>query len=184
MGTFADSNPRPAFAHLLLRVGLSAFVLSLGWEWGHLPAYGCPASGLTVTLTLLMPAAGADVAMTFMLGLFALTVQRWPAYPLGLTRRRALAFVVGGAGLAIVVELVALAAGIWSYSPLMPLVPGLQVGWSPVLHGMTVPLLSVFLARPARPSLVSQRGETLSNGPRGGAAVAGTALARLRLRIR
>ena len=120
--------------------------MSLGWEWGQLPAYRCPASGLAEVVALLVPAAAGDVALTFVLVLFVVVLQRQPHCPLRLTGRRALVFVVGGAVLAVAIERAALATGLWDYSDLMPRVPGLQVGWLPVLHTMTVPLLSALLA--------------------------------------
>ena len=150
-----DSIVRPGLPQLLLRFGLSSFVVSLGWEWGQLPAYPCPADGLAGTLSLLVPAAVGDVALSFILVLVAVAVQRLPACPLSLTWGLALAFFGGGFALAAAIERAALAAGIWSYSALMPLIPGLRVGWLPVLHTMTVPLASAFLA--ARPGKKQSR---------------------------
>jgi hypothetical protein len=134
----------------LLRLGLASFGLSLGWEWGHLPAYLCPANGLTGKLALVLPAGTGDVALTLVLATLAWVVQRETACPLRLTGRRLLVFLVGGTGLAIVIERAALAIGIWSYSALMPLIPGLGVGWLPLLYTVAVPPLAAALACPAR----------------------------------
>ncbi len=131
---------------LPLRLGLASFGLSLGWEWGELPAYLCPAAGLPDKLALLLPATIGDVALTLVLVTPAWAFKREPSCPLQLTGRRIMVFLGGGAGLGILVEWAALATGTWSYSPLMPLVPGLQVGWLPVFHTMTVPLLAAALA--------------------------------------
>ncbi len=141
--------PQP-LSSLILRLGLASFGLSLGWEWGQLPAYLCPAAGLSDKLALLLPAALGDIALTLVLVTLAWVLQREPACVLRLTGRRLLIFLVGGASLAILIERAALAAGLWSYAALMPLVPGFQVGWLPLLYTVTVPLFAMVLACPAR----------------------------------
>lgn len=138
--------PRP-----FIRLGLWSFPLNLGWEWGHLPAYLCPNRGVAEALALILPASAADLALTFVLVALGILVQREPACPLRPPRRRALALVMAGAGLAVAVELAALTTGRWAYSDFMPLMPGLRVGWLPVLQMMVLPLLSAALACPTRP---------------------------------
>lgn len=41
-----------------------------------------------------------------------------------------------------------LAQGSWAYSSLMPIVPGLQVGLSPLLQWLLVPTVALWLAKP------------------------------------
>lgn len=156
MEHFYDPLSAPLASRLLLRLGLSSFVLSLGWEWGQLPAYLCPAVGLLDKLALTLPAALGDIVLTLVLVSLAWVLQREPACPLRPTGRRLLILLVGGAGLGILVELVALATGAWSYSVLMPVMPGIPVGWLPVLYTMTVPLIAAVLACPAPPNIFTQ----------------------------
>ncbi len=153
MRAFPDPGFLPPLPRLLIRLGLCSFPLNLGWEWGHLPAYLCPTRSVAEALALILPASAADLALTFVLVALGILVQREPACPLRPTRRRALAIVVAGAGLASAIELAALATGRWAYSDLMPLVPGLHVGWLPVLQMMLVPLLAATLACPGAFSL-------------------------------
>ena len=53
--------------------------------------------------------------------------------------------LLGGA-LAVGFELWALAVGEWSYTPLMPVVPGLGVGLSPLVQLMVLPVLTYHLS--------------------------------------
>lgn len=46
-----------------------------------------------------------------------------------------------------------LAQGSWAYSSLMPVVPGLKVGWSPLLQWLIVPVVAWWLAKPGSHSL-------------------------------
>lgn len=148
-----QASPSPRVPRLLWRLGLTALALNLGWEWGHLPAYLCPTRNVTETLGLLLSAAAGDIALVFGLAALGWLVQRKPICPLRPTLRRAVTFVGAGAGAAMAIELAALATGRWSYSDLMPLVPGLGVGWLPVLQMMLLPLLAVALACPGAFSL-------------------------------
>ena len=53
--------------------------------------------------------------------------------------------LIGGV-LAVGFELWALAVGEWSYAPLMPVVPGLGVGLSPLVQLMVLPVLTYHLS--------------------------------------
>ena len=55
-----------------------------------------------------------------------------------------------GAVTAVAVERIALATGRWTYNPLMPIVPLLQVGLWPVLQMTLLPVLSVWLSERLR----------------------------------
>ncbi|MCJ8167129.1 hypothetical protein MKJ04_19975 [Pontibacter sp. E15-1] len=67
----------------------------------------------------------------------------WPRHNMFV--RYALVALVGGA-LAVGFELWALATGEWNYTALMPVVPGLEVGLSPLAQLMVLPILSYHIS--------------------------------------
>jgi hypothetical protein len=54
--------------------------------------------------------------------------------------------VLSGAAIAVAIEIHALATDRWAYSDLMPLVPVVEVGLSPFVQLLVLPLLSMKLA--------------------------------------
>ncbi|WP_345157950.1 hypothetical protein [Pontibacter saemangeumensis] len=67
----------------------------------------------------------------------------WPKHSTSV--RYAVVALVGGA-LAVGFELWALATGEWSYTALMPLIPVLEVGLSPLAQLMVLPVLTYYIS--------------------------------------
>ncbi len=115
------------------------WLLNLIWEVAQAPLYRDD-SGSTDHLGFCMQAAFVDVLLVGGLFLFmAAAAESWRWWEAGAWRLTALAAI--GSLAAVAVEQRALAVGRWTYTERMPLVPGLGVGWSPVLQMMIVPLL-------------------------------------------
>ena len=57
------------------------------------------------------------------------------------------ATVIFGLGATVVIERVATAWGVWSYSVVMPVLPGLGVGMAPIVQMVAIPLLALESAR-------------------------------------
>jgi hypothetical protein len=127
---------------------LAGFVLNEIWEMAQMSAYvETGGRGWTSTLGLCTWAAAGDVAIT--LGI--LTAGALAAGDLcwGLRARWNLyaAAAVLGLAYAVLVEHAALAAGRWSYTERMPVVPGLGAGLWPLLQMTLLPPLTFWIAR-------------------------------------
>ena len=57
-----------------------------------------------------------------------------------------LLLAAAGFAIAVFIEWRALGSGKWGYAPEMPRVPGLDVGWSPVLQMVLIPLALAWLS--------------------------------------
>ena len=116
------------------------------WEVAQFPLYA-EYTGSSRHLSMCLRAAVGDVAILALLyAAMSLTARRldwWSRFSMP----RAL--LLAGAGFAIgaLIEDRALAAGRWAYAASMPLVPGLGVGWSPVLQMIVIPIGLALLSR-------------------------------------
>ena len=132
---------------------LAAFALgataNFPWEMAHSLLYRDTA-GLTLGEHLLCCglvslADGAGITTIFALGAAVSKEPRW-------TRRRSAtrlgATALLGLGLAVVAEKLALHLGWWAYGPAMPRVPGTELGISPLIQFVVLPLGVLFWALP------------------------------------
>ncbi len=141
----AQSIHRIAF-----RVGvifLVSFAINYVWEMLQMPffeamSFAEPSSYLRCLAASLGDAAIA--AAIFLLGRLIFHAWKWPHR---LTPIKALYLILIGAGIAIAIEIAALNAGRWAYSPLMPLIPMFRVGLVPVVQLMLLPYVSFIILR-------------------------------------
>jgi hypothetical protein len=116
------------------------------WELAHSPLYEGFADAPD-HLGMCLRAAVVDVGILALLyaamSLAARRLDWWRRFSLS----RATLLAGAGFAIATAIELRALAEGRWAYSAGMPLVPGLGVGWSPVLQMMVIPVSLVLLSR-------------------------------------
>ena len=63
-------------------------------------------------------------------------------WPIQLTLMKGLYLILTGAGIAIVIEITALAAGRWAYTSLMLVIPALNIGLVPVAQFVVLPYVS------------------------------------------
>lgn len=103
-------------------------------------------------------AAGDAVIALVAYWAVALVVRQrsWVIVP---TASRVLGFTACGLAITIAIERLAL-GGLWmqgwSYAPLMPVVPGLGVGLSPLIQWLVLPLLLVWLVQRQLTSTLSR----------------------------
>ena len=139
-------SEKNVFNKLILKISSLAFFLNLVWEIAQGPLY----SGYVYDLNHISFCALASVADMLMVLLlyFAFSLFYKDPYWLGrMTISNVISLVlIGGIG-AILGELRHLAAGSWSYSDAMPLLPYVEVGLSPVLQFMMLPTLIFYLGR-------------------------------------
>ena len=132
---------------------LAAFALGAAanfpWEMAHSLLYRDTA-GFTpgehlLCCGLASLADGAGIAAIFALGAAVSKEPRW-------TRRRSAtrlgATALLGLGLAVVAEKLALHLDWWAYGPAMPRVPGTELGISPLIQFVVLPLGVLFWALP------------------------------------
>ena len=120
---------------------VSAFVVHWGWETIHAAAYVETAGPLRQRLWCCLPMGAIDAVWSLGLLVTARVIVR----PAGQAHRAAFFWllVVLGAATATILEWHALGTGRWTYNSLMPLIPGLGVGVSPVLQMAIIPVVAV-----------------------------------------
>lgn len=138
------------FRKFMVAMSATGFAVNLIWETLHAPLY----QGHRYTIngfSILALASVADAIMLVLLySIFSLILND-PYWIRTLSMLRILCLVlVGGAG-ATISEVLHTHAGDWKYATSMPIIPVANVGISPVLQFMIVPLLvywaSFFLLR-------------------------------------
>lgn len=129
------TEPSPRLGAFFATLALSAFALNWVWEMTQMPAYretaGWPWAETVPTCTLAALGDAAAVLAIYGVGALAAGDVRW-----GFSGRwnvYATAALLGGA-CAVAFEWRALAAGRWSYTDAMPVIPLLGVGLWPVLQ--------------------------------------------------
>ena len=135
-------------ADLVAAAGLGAAV-NFPWEMAHSFLYrGGPelSSGQHLLYCGLAALAdGAGIAAIFALGAAVFRDSHWPQ------RRSAArlgAAALMGVGGAVLTEWLALRLGWWSYGPAMPRVPGTDLGVSPLVQFVMLPIAVLFWALP------------------------------------
>jgi hypothetical protein len=122
-----------------------AFLLNLAWELLQIPLYKNPVYDIK-HIAFCALASIADVLMVLLLYLSLALIFKDPFWIRHLKLKRVLLLVlIGGAG-AVLSEMRHLSLGSWGYDDSMPLIPVVNVGISPVLQFMILPLLIYFLS--------------------------------------
>ena len=117
-----------------------AFLLNLAWELIQIPLYKNSVYDID-HIAFCALASLADVLMVLLLYFGFSVIFKDPFWMQDLKLKRLLLLVViGGAG-AVLFEMRHLSSGSWGYNDSMPLIPVVNVGISPVLQFMILPLL-------------------------------------------
>lgn len=138
---------------------------NLTWEMLHLPLYTLWETGTTSTiLWFLVRCTVGDVLIALSSLVFALMLLNrgdWPAR--AYWRVASLALVLGLAYTLFSEWYNTKVAGLWAYSELMPVVPVIGVGLSPVAQWIALPLLGFWWARQTVPGLPAEPPPACSN---------------------
>ena len=135
-----------------LRVYLSTIAIGdLAWEAAHLPLYTIWRTGtLSERVFAVVHCTGGDLLIALACLALAIVLAGEPAWPVrghcrvaALTVGFGVAYTIFSEWLNIVVRQT------WAYSDLMPVVPIIHTGLSPLLQWVLVPLLALHLARRA-----------------------------------
>lgn len=141
-------------------VALFAFLLNLPWELWQAPLFDRMAAAPHWEAVKTCSRAAAGDAMIALVAYSAVALvmrhRDWVVVP---TASKVLGFTACGLAITIAIEWLAL-RGLWmqdwSYSPLMPLVPGLGVGLSPLVQWLVLPQLVIWLVRRQLTSTVAR----------------------------
>lgn len=133
----------------LLRLAL----VSLAWEILQLPLYTLASDSRPAWIAYAIAHCTlGDVLIGGLAMIAALTICRMND-PSDWSRKRIIAVTVFlCVAYTILSERYNLAQGGWAYSPLMPIVPGLKVGFSPLLQWLIVPIVAWWPAKPGKRS--------------------------------
>lgn len=130
-------------------VALFAFLLNLPWELWQAPLFdGMAAAPHWEAVKVCSRAAVGDAVIALVAyGAVALALRNraWVVAP---TASGTLGFTACGVAITAVIERLALDGrwlNDWSYSPLMPVVPGIGVGMSPLTQWLVLPPLVMWL---------------------------------------
>ena len=143
---YKKASNRTAFRKFIFIVIILAFLLNFAWEVIQGPLY----EGYVYDIQHIAFCALASVADTIMVLLLylvcALTYNKNPFWLKELAIPRILIVIlVGGIG-AVLTEMKHLNEGNWAYAESMPIIPIVDVGLSPVLQFMLLPILTYYLA--------------------------------------
>jgi len=135
------SHNRGAFKRLTYLIIAFSFLLNFAWEMLQMPLY----EGMRLNMQTAMLCGLASIADTLMVLLlyyaFAVIYKEvfWVQH--FALKRISILIVVGATG-AILAEMLHVSTGSWRYSQSMPIIPSVNVGVSPVLQFMILPILS------------------------------------------
>lgn len=136
---------KKSFTRFIVTTAILGFLLNLAWELLQMPLYNSTSFSINhVTFCALGSVADAIMVLLIYLGLALIFKQPLWVYPL-LWQRILIVILIGGVG-AVLSEMRHLSVGNWAYSGLMPLIPVVQVGLSPVLQFMTLPSIIYILS--------------------------------------
>lgn len=124
-----------------------SFLLNFIWEISQAFLYAPHYSGITGLLIVHLWASLGDILMVFIiLALNALIFAH--DYAKRIEFKSLMPTIFIGFVLATLVEKYALATGRWAYDALMPIIPWLSVGLTPILQMMIIPsVVTIFWSR-------------------------------------
>ena len=129
-----------------IRVFVIAFLLNVIWEMAQMPLYeGMSIRSLGSWLACMQAAIG-DGVITVAIWAGGATLYGCRNWVMGPTVPRVVYLIAVGAGIAIAIETVSLAAGRWTYSAIMPVAPWSGIGVSPLIQLILLPGVAAALA--------------------------------------
>jgi len=136
---------KQTFKRFSITIIIIAFLLNFAWEMLQMPLY----EGMKFNLqspVFCGLASIMDVLMVLLLFyFFALIYRKLFWFQKNTTERIATLVLVSGIG-AVLLESLNISFGSWNYSRLMPIIPVVKVGLTPVLQFMILPILTYYLS--------------------------------------
>ena len=136
---------RKVFIRFVLMITILAFLLNFSWELMQMPLYN--SASFTINhITFCALGSVADAIMVLLIYFSLAVIFKNPLWIHPLQGQRIIIVIlIGGIGAALS-EMRHLSLGNWAYSNLMPLIPIINVGISPVLQFMLLPILTYILS--------------------------------------
>jgi len=116
------------------------------WEMAQMPLYQDMRFDDLRAYLLCLRASFGDANITITIFTIGLLLFRSWYWPNKLTIPKLAYLVISGGGTAILIELVALNRGSWTYTPLMPVFPVFRTGLVPFLQLIILPYVSYLLS--------------------------------------
>ena len=139
------ATEKKVFKRFIFNVGIIAFVLNLVWELIQTPLYKDGSYSIS-HITFCALGSVADSIMVLLLYLVLALIFRNPFWVQHVKWQMiTLVILTGGIG-AILSERRHISIGSWAYADSMPIIPFLNVGLSPVLQFMILPLSTYLLS--------------------------------------
>jgi hypothetical protein len=136
---------KQAFKRFSFKIIIIAFLLNFAWEMLQMPLY--KGMGLNITSVAFCGMASVvDSVMALLLYYLFALLYREMFWILKYSLQRIVVLVLYGALGAIIVEIIHIYKGNWTYSRLMPVIPFVKVGISPVLQFMILPVLTYYMS--------------------------------------
>lgn len=132
---------------------LAVFALLLNFPWEVLQAplfEGMSAAPHSAVIGACLQATLGDVVIMLLAHASVVLVTRRRRWVLAPSRREVAGFVTAGVAITAIVEWLATRghwAQTWAYSSVMPLIPGIGIGLSPLLQWVVVPTMVLWFAR-------------------------------------
>ena len=139
------ATDKKAFNKFVFTIAVLSFLLNFAWELFQVPLY-IPSLYSLEHVAFCALASLADVIMVLLLYFgFALIFKNFLWIQHLNWKLIVIVILTGGAG-AVLAEIRHLSLGTWAYSHSMPIIPLINVGISPVLQFMILPLLIYLLS--------------------------------------
>lgn len=139
------ATDKKAFNKFVFTITVLSFLQNFAWELIQVPLY-FPSEYSVAHIAFCTLASLADVIMVLLLYFAFGFIFGNPFWIAHLNWKRSIIVIfVGGAG-AVLAEARHLSLGTWAYADSMPIIPLINVGISPVLQFMILPLLIYFLS--------------------------------------
>jgi hypothetical protein len=138
-------DDKPTFKRFVLTTLLLAFVLNFAWEVIQMPLYK-DASFDIEHIAFCALASVADAIMVLLIYFGFALIYRNPLWVRNLTLPRILLLMFVGTIGAVVAEMRHVSAGNWAYDKAMPIIAVVDVGLSPVLQFMLLPVIIYYLS--------------------------------------
>lgn len=141
-----------AFKRFVCTTLLLAFIINFAWEIIQSPLYYVAYYSVQ-HIAFCALASVADAIMVLLIYFSFALIYKNPLWIKNLTALRIFVLMLVGAIGAIVAEMRHLSAGNWAYDKSMPILPAVDVGLSPVLQFMLLPVLIFWLSYTTKKNL-------------------------------
>jgi len=124
---------------MIINIIIFSIPINFVWEMAQMPLYKNMLWNLDTTFFCLAAGFG-DAVMILIIFFSVALLLRKISWLINLTLSKTILTLLIGFIIAVIVERIALADNMWSYSELMPIIP-FGVGLSPILQMLLLPLL-------------------------------------------